>query len=166
MINNNAEKLRVWRAANKDKVKLQKERYKERHPNAAKEYRDRTKERAAETRLVWQRENAEKVKEYCKVWRENNPEKNRAKAMRYRVSKLERTVDWDEELTELVTQEASDKCIILEKLTGKKWHIDHMIPLQGDNVCGLHVWNNLSVILASENIRKGNSFSNSDFNGN
>jgi hypothetical protein len=154
----NAEKLRKWRAANKDKVKEQKARYRERNPNAAKEYRERTKDRAAETRLEWQRANPEKVNEFCKQWRDKYPEKNLAKAIRYRASRDNRTVSWDKELTDLVVQEASHKCFLMQKLTGYAWHVDHVIPLNGKTVSGLHVWNNLSVIPASQNMSKGNRY--------
>ncbi len=33
---------------------------------------------------------------------------------------------------------------------------DHVIPLQGRNVCGLHVHTNLRAVTGDENIRKGN----------
>jgi len=154
----NAEKLRKWRAANKDKVKDQKSRYKERYPDAAKEYREKTKERAAETRLAWQRLNSEKVNEKCKDWREKYPEKNLAKAIRYRANKNKRTVSWDKELTDLVIEEASHKCFLMQKITGYAWHVDHVIPLNGKVVSGLHVWNNISVIPAAENMSKSNRY--------
>jgi 5-methylcytosine-specific restriction endonuclease McrA len=43
------------------------------------------------------------------------------------------------------------------KLLGIPHEVDHVIPLQSDVVCGLHVENNLQVITRDENIRKSNT---------
>ena len=39
------------------------------------------------------------------------------------------------------------------------FHVDHVIPMQGERVCGLHVHNNLVVIPGVENVAKKNKFS-------
>jgi hypothetical protein len=45
---------------------------------------------------------------------------------------------------------------IRSKATGIKWHVDHIVPLKSDIVCGLHTEANLQVIPAQTNQKKGN----------
>lgn len=42
--------------------------------------------------------------------------------------------------------------------TKKRWQVDHIIPLYGVNICGLHVPDNLRVISKSANQAKSNTF--------
>lgn len=47
---------------------------------------------------------------------------------------------------------------LLTEATGYSWHVDHDIPLNGNNVSGLHVPENLRVVPWFINLSKANSF--------
>lgn len=73
--------------------------------------------------------------------------------MKRHCAKLNATTEWaNKDLIEL--QYIKSK--FMEWFTGEKYHVDHIIPLQGENVCGLHVEYNLQVLPAIENIKKSN----------
>lgn len=88
---------------------------------------------------------------YDKQFRERNPEKR----LKYMRRKKEAIPLWYE--TELVKQ-LYLKRDELSKLWGIQLHVDHIVPLHGKNVCGLHCWDNLQLLEASLNLSKNNKF--------
>lgn len=78
--------------------------------------------------------------------------------MRYHATKLGATPKW---LTESQLEEIQSKyshAKECEMLSGDKYHVDHIIPLRGKLVCGLHVPWNLQILPADINISKSNKF--------
>ena len=70
-----------------------------------------------------------------------------------RANKLNATPSWaNKDKIKIVYEKAK----WLETITGLKYHVDHIIPLNGKNVCGLHVWENLQILEANLNLKKGN----------
>ena len=76
---------------------------------------------------------------------------NRAKVAKYRAAKLQRIPVWmsDEELK--MIQFFYAKC-------PEGCDVDHIVPLQSENVSGLHVLSNLQYLTKEKNGRKGNKF--------
>jgi hypothetical protein len=67
----------------------------------------------------------------------------------------QRTPPWADRA---VIKEFYDAAKRKTKQTGTLHHVDHIIPLKGKNVSGLHVENNLQVIPGAMNISKSNRF--------
>lgn len=91
-------------------------------------------------------------------WRKKYPHKHAATQSLRRSKRVSAMPSWDKELTLFLIEEAHHLRGMRDSLTNIKWHVDHIIPLQGKFVTGLHVWNNIEVIPAKENLKKGNSY--------
>lgn len=81
------------------------------------------------------------------------PEKVRAIAANRRARKLSAAPHW---ANEFFINEAYDLAKRREAATGFKWHVDHIVPLKSDIVCGLHAYTNIQVIPAFINLKKSN----------
>ena len=108
----------------------------------------------------WNLNNKDKNRSKDKKWRDNNPDKVRDKWVRRRASKLNRTVSWSsiDKIKEIYSE--CDEVNLAAKTAGcaSSFVVDHIIPLRGKLVSGLHVETNLQIITADENYSKGNKF--------
>jgi len=73
----------------------------------------------------------------------------------YGIAKAIRTPAWADRKAIAAVYKAARQ---LTKATGIKYAVDHIIPLRGSKVSGLHVHNNLQVITASANSAKHNKY--------
>ena len=111
------------------------------------------KERAIERTSAWQKANPEKTKQHAKATRQRHPEREAAKVQRRNAAKLQAVPQWAD-AEKIKRHYANAK--YLSDVTGHLHHVDHIIPLRGKEVCGLHVENNLRVIPHFINTSKGN----------
>ena len=130
---------KAYRKANKEKVAAQK-----------KAYYEANKGNVLSSKKVYREANKETQKAYCRA---NREKRNAANAKR-RSAKLGATPAW---ANEFFIEEAYSLAKQRTEMLGFAWHVDHIVPLQGKTVCGLHVEDNLQVIPAQENLAKLNT---------
>lgn len=104
----------------------------------------------------WASINIERRREVAREWARRNMPAVLANVRNRQARKLNATPPWFGELDELVMSEAYDLAKRREAVTGIKWEVDHIVPLQGKKVCGLHVAGNIQVIPMRENRKKSN----------
>ena len=120
----------------------------------------------------WRNDNLDKHKTLCKKWEKNNRDKKRAwslkwhkqnpdtscmLASKYRAAKKNAIPKWaNSEWESFATKEIYELANIRSLLTGVKFQVDHIVPLQSSKVQGLHCVANLQILESTTNISKGN----------
>jgi len=117
-------------------------------------------EKARIQQVEWRKNNPNHAgnKESKRKWKLNNVGKVNADTVKRRLAKLNRTPSW---LTPIDFERIENEyklAAILTKLWGESWHVDHIIPLQGKMVSGLHVPSNLQVLRGKDNVKKANGY--------
>jgi hypothetical protein len=127
--------------------------------NATKrEYRSRTTEHRRLYMQVWRTTNAMGCRQYGREYRQKNKAFCLALWHRRQKELLQRTPPWLTAEDAWIIQEIYLLAEVRTKATGAPWHVDHIIPLRGRTVSGLHVPANLQVIPWYENLRKSNHY--------
>jgi hypothetical protein len=103
----------------------------------------------------------EKQRIFGRRYSKENPHIYQIACAKRRAAKLNRTPIWLTEADHAEIKHIYEVAAKRTKKTGIVWHVDHIIPLRGKTVSGLHVPRNLKVIPASQNYRKGNKWDES-----
>ena len=123
--------------------------------------------------IKWRKKNPQKVKQHNDIqylkyetekhkWKaraqkylKKNKDKANARTVAYQLAKANRVPLWadKEKIKELYK-----KAVLKSIETGIQWHVDHIVPLRGKLVSGLHVPENLRVIPGIENVKKANRY--------
>lgn len=162
-----------WVKNNPDKVKKINDRYTSNNPDRVKASqkkhasKDSTKQKKNlflkmnphirnKYRSNYVSKNREKINELNRNWAKNNPDKMLANTRKREFAKLQRVPKWltKEQIGEIKSFYTLSK--ELYELTGIKHNVDHIVPLRGKTVSGLHVPWNLQVLTAEDNCRKRN----------
>lgn len=136
------ETKRIWSQKNRQSVIESKRKWREKNPE---------KQREAEHR--WKNNNAERHNAINRAWGEKNKAKRIAYCRERRANKLNATPQWADREAILAYYENAQN---MTEQEGEKYNIDHIVPLQSNLVCGLHVEANLQIIKQRENQSKGN----------
>jgi hypothetical protein len=141
------EKVKAWRAANPEKWAEQRKRYAKKHPDVLLEKTNR-----------WRKANPERAAETAKRTRIKTKARISANKAKYRATKRNRTPSWLTDFDLLKIKCMYSVALMLTRENKEPWHVDHIIPLNGKLVSGLHVPNNLQVIRGVDNHLKNNKF--------
>lgn len=123
-------------------------KWRKENPERKSKWYEENKTEVQEYNENYRKENSDKVKELSKNWKLNNREHATHMENLRRAKKLNATPLWAD----------------LEKIKEiylncpKSMSVDHIIPLQGKLVCGLHVENNLQYLSRKENSSKNNNY--------
>lgn len=130
---------------NPEKIKVRNDRFRANNP-----------EKVILNNTEYRKNNLEKSKKDCSQWKKDNPDKVNSINTRRYAKKLNAIPPWltKEQYKEI--QEFYTLAKELQWLSEESLEVDHIIPLQGKNVSGLHVPWNLQILPKSINIKKSN----------
>ena len=117
----------------------------------------KNRERIREAHAKYSKKNSAAAVKRAMEWERRHPERKHAANMARRARMKKVLPSWFDEFDDLVWKEASRLVRLRSRLTGVKWHADHIIPMRCKIASGFHVGTNCQVIPAWLNIVKSNN---------
>lgn len=121
-------------------------------------WRNSNKDRIKQSSKLYHKENKEAINQHSRDWRKTNQDRIRGYSAQRRASQKQALPLWltDAQMAEIDSVYAHAKDC--EAVSGQEYHVDHIVPLKGKGVCGLHVPWNLQVLPADVNLSKHNNY--------
>ena len=141
------EAVKVWRSKNPERVAAHNQKQYDTHTESLKQ---RAKS------FYWQ--NGEACREKSKQYQQANLHIFAKANAKRKAAEIQRTPAWLTADDHWMMEQAYELAALRTKMFGFPWHVDHVVPLQGDIVSGLHVPLNLQVLPARDNRAKSNKF--------
>jgi len=159
-----SEYYKAWRAANMDHIREYDKEYHNTHKDRINKNRRAWKaansDKVAATRKKHHERNKDKMNAKTKAYKIANPDKVKAWNAKRRAAKLQRTVAWADDQAIKDIYKDCEEINLAFKAAGctETFVVDHVVPLVGKLVSGLHVEYNLDIITTAENLSKNNKF--------
>jgi len=156
----------------------------EKYKDKQRKYLENNSEKAKENRKTWTENNRDKIREQnrlnslknrkqinlrrktrrktdpiyrdkCNQWSKDNLDKRAFSGAKRRAAKINATPNWLSKEDWITIKRFYKVSAFLTDKTGIKYVVDHIHPLQGKDICGLHVPWNLQILTDAENTAKG-----------
>lgn len=150
-----AERQRTYRQRHPEKVKASQQAWREKNKEYDQARKQKWREQNPEYGRQWIADNENRMQHLRRAWKESNPHRLLARDARRRATKKNATPTWADH--ERIVQVYADAKSLSDDL-GIQFEVDHIVPLQGKLVCGLHWEGNLQIIPANDNRKKANKF--------
>lgn len=134
-------------------VNINSEAWREKHPGAHARWYQRNRVKKSAYYKAWREKHKDGLAARWSEWAKKNPGKINANIAKRNAAKFRATPKWADlgRIQQIYIEAAR-----LRDETGQHYEVDHIVPLQGRTVSGLHWEGNLQILLEAENISKHN----------